>query len=84
MYFNLPFWIKADCVERAIKTAGGPKLAFQDKGTIFPFRKRSLGPAPPTPPLTTEKLYAMQIIYGNNTGPFQSSVPMNWTTPDSS
>lgn len=80
VYFNLPFFIKSGCVERAIVSAGGPKLSCQGKGTEFPFPKRALGPALPPPELTTEKLHALQIIYGNDTSSFQSYVPMNWTT----
>ena len=85
-YFDLPFFIKAGCVERAIVSAGGPKLSCQGQGTHFPFRKRSQdqrAPAAlPVPPLTEDKLYALEIIYGNNTGSYQPYVPMNWTAPN--
>ncbi|KAI1123371.1 hypothetical protein F5Y10DRAFT_286254 [Nemania abortiva] len=41
VYFNLPFFIKAGCVERAIVSAGGPKLQceYRDLG----FEKESKG-----------------------------------------
>ena len=90
VYFNLPFFIKAGCVERASVSAGGPQLSCQGQGTEFPFPKRSLGPraaanaALPVPQLAAEKLHALQIIYRNNTGSYQSYVPMNWTAPNSS
>lgn len=32
VYFNLPFWMKAGCVERAIASAGGPKIQCQGQG----------------------------------------------------
>ncbi|OKL55218.1 hypothetical protein UA08_09514 [Talaromyces atroroseus] len=90
VYFDLPFFIKSGCVERAIVSAGGPKLSCKGQGTDFPLHKRSLderasnasGPVPL--PLTDAKLYALGIVYGNNTGSFQQYVPMNWTESGSS
>ena len=37
-WFNLPFFMKDGCVERAVKSAGGPKLGCDDQG----FGKRDL------------------------------------------
>jgi len=31
-YFNLPFWIKDGCIERAIVSAGGPKISCKGHG----------------------------------------------------
>lgn len=56
-WFNLPFFIKEGCVERAIKSAGGPKLAcdpsglgkraFDDGSTSQPKQRRAgTNPAP--------------------------------------
>ncbi|RMZ84417.1 hypothetical protein DV738_g462, partial [Chaetothyriales sp. CBS 135597] len=42
-YFNLPFIMKSGCVERAIVSAGGPKLSCVFEGYDFLLRKRSVG-----------------------------------------
>jgi len=40
VYFNLPYFIKAGCVERAIKSAGGPAIQCQRQDGDGPARKR--------------------------------------------
>lgn len=40
VYFNLPFFIKAGCVERAIVSAGGPKISCQGGGIGLKSRRR--------------------------------------------
>jgi hypothetical protein len=89
VYFDLPLFFKAGCVERAIATAGGPHLQCQRQ--FAEASKRSLGlhaaaaAAPSHSQLTDDELriYALRIIYGNNTDPHQPYVPMNWTALDS-
>ncbi|KAL4778141.1 hypothetical protein BJX76DRAFT_352835 [Aspergillus varians] len=50
-YFNLPFLMKSGCVERAIVSAGGPKLSceYQGHASVFANVKRSMEIDPPTP-----------------------------------
>ncbi|KAJ9293520.1 CAZyme family GH18 [Paecilomyces variotii] len=48
-YFNLPFIMKAGCVERAIVSAGGPKLSCEFQGYDFFKKKRSAAIDPPPP-----------------------------------
>jgi chitinase len=40
VYFNLPFFMKAGCVERAIVSAGGPKISCQGGGIGLKSRRR--------------------------------------------
>ena len=57
-YFNLPFIIKSGCVERAIVSAGGPKLSckFQDlEDDFLKAKKRSL-------PIDAPPLVKRQIV----------------------
>jgi chitinase len=47
-YFNLPFIMKAGCVERAIVSAGGPKLSCKYQGSASILNgKRSMKIDPP-------------------------------------
>ncbi|KAI8966243.1 class 5 chitinase 1 [Daldinia sp. FL1419] len=45
VYFNLPFWIKDGCVERAIVSAGGPKLGCKGHGLDIKGRGWRIGGA---------------------------------------
>ncbi|KAI0122362.1 class 5 chitinase 1 [Daldinia grandis] len=45
VYFYLPFFIKAGCVERAIVSAGGPKLQCKGQGLDIKKRSRQIGGA---------------------------------------
>jgi hypothetical protein len=52
VYFNLPFFFKSGCVERAIVSAGGPKISCPFTGynigvAFLPAKKRSLSIDPP-------------------------------------
>lgn len=40
VYFNLPFFIKDGCVERAIVSAGGPKIQCKSGDSLFGDRRR--------------------------------------------
>lgn len=46
-YFYLPYFIKSGCVERAIVSAGGPKLSCKYQGTMADDRRRRLGKREP-------------------------------------
>ena len=41
VYFNIDFFIKAGCIERAIVSAGGPKLSCQGQGGVVKLKDRS-------------------------------------------
>ncbi|KAH7120731.1 class V chitinase Chi100 [Dactylonectria macrodidyma] len=81
VYFDLPTLIKAGCVERAIMSAGGPKLSCQGKGVTFDIDKVSGGDedslAPAVPALTQEKLDELVKVYGNHSDTAQAYVPMD-------
>ncbi|KAF1971118.1 class V chitinase Chi100 [Bimuria novae-zelandiae CBS 107.79] len=64
VYFNLPFFIKAGCVERAIVSAGGPKISC-DKGGICGVGKKKAN-APAMPVYTEEEMEEFKMTYGNN------------------
>lgn len=55
-YFQLPFFMKSGCVERAIVSAGGPKLACNFEGYDFILKKRSGGMSPPPLPMRKRQL----------------------------
>ncbi|RDW81617.1 class V chitinase Chi100 [Aspergillus mulundensis] len=53
VWFNLPLLMKSGCVERAIVSAGGPKLSCRFEGFDFPIigkRSPAVGIDPPPPP----------------------------------
>lgn len=72
VYFNLPFFINGGCVERAIVSAGGPKISCKGQG----FGKRSGVAAPPV--FTAEEKEAYESFYANATT-WYPYVPMVWT-----
>ncbi|KAM5439760.1 putative chitinase [Microsporum ferrugineum] len=92
-YFNLPFFIKDGCVERAIVSAGGPKISC--KGHSIFERKRSgvnsrasVGArarvrANAVPPhYSDEQVKEFERIYAHNTS-YRSYSPLNWATDTS-
>lgn len=87
VHFNLPTIIKAGCVERAIVSAGGPKISCVGMGTIGGLKRDTHGPleergielveASYVPP-TAEQLEALQAAYANITG-VEPYIPMDWS-----
>ncbi|KAL4898449.1 hypothetical protein BDV59DRAFT_197356 [Aspergillus ambiguus] len=63
-YFNLPFIMKSGCVERAIVSAGGPKLSckFQDYDFFLKKRSAAIHPPPPAPPPSSSTLHRRDLI----------------------
>ncbi|KAK4197626.1 family 18 putative glycoside hydrolase [Triangularia verruculosa] len=55
-YFQLPFLMKSGCVERAIVSAGGPKLSCKFEGYDFILKKRSGGMSPAPLPMRRRQL----------------------------
>ncbi|KAK0385664.1 hypothetical protein NLU13_6841 [Sarocladium strictum] len=80
--FDLPTLIKAGCVQRAIVSAGGPKLSCQGKGNTFrveePGSAEVKNAAPPVSGLTEEKLGELVKVYGNHSDERRAYVPMDW------
>lgn len=75
VYFNLPFFIKDGCVERAIVSAGGPKISCQGQG----FSKRaSIGGPGVRPSYTDEEIRSFEDFYANATT-YYPYVPMDWS-----
>ncbi|KAJ9318482.1 CAZyme family GH18 [Paecilomyces variotii] len=62
-YFNLPFIMKSGCVERAIVSAGGPKLSceFQDYDFLLK-KKRSAAIDPPPPAPSWSTLHRRDLV----------------------
>ena len=87
VHFNLPTIIKAGCVERAIVSAGGPKISCKGMGVTTKLKRDPHGPleerdielveASYVPP-TAAHLEALQAAYANVTGA-EPYVPMNWS-----
>lgn len=72
VYFTLPFLIKAGCVERAIVSAGGPKLSCVDGGVGPPIKRRAVEArddskkqlsTPVFPPFSEEVLQQCLVFY---------------------
>lgn len=94
VWFNLPLFIKAGCVERAIVSAGGPQLSCIGQGVGFAQSKRELdvGKAakllPSTPPNATRPIpevpspaphpFTPSYTYGS-TPLSESYEPLWWT-----
>ncbi|ELR06921.1 hypothetical protein GMDG_02291 [Pseudogymnoascus destructans 20631-21] len=98
-YFNLPFLIKTGCVERAIVSAGGPKLSCQyqdhtyDKRDVPASVLPSLRPETVTPNYTYSTTFTSAPAYTPMTwgpvpipgsGPKSTSVSSTTTTTTSS
>lgn len=87
VYFYLPIAIKAGCVERAIVSAGGPKISCVGGGAA----KRSLIGREPTRegpkflPMTDDQRAALISVYGNTTTDDISAqyAPMDWAAANS-
>jgi hypothetical protein len=90
VYFNIDLFIKPGCIERAIVSAGGPKISCDYKGEQGNFKLKmrdgdgdgdGLSPSggPGLPPyFTEEQTAALESHYGITTN-FAPYVPMNWT-----
>lgn len=61
-YFNLPFLMKDGCVERAIVSAGGPKLSCEFQDYDFFKKKRSAAIDPPPPAPSLSRLHRRDLI----------------------
>ncbi|KAI1131231.1 class V chitinase Chi100 [Nemania abortiva] len=91
VFFNLPFFIKDGCVERAIVSAGGPKIsckgasAFDSKRDVRLLDSRASRmnlTAPVDPPYTPEQLTEFNAFYKDMqpTVADHSYVPMVWSS----
>jgi chitinase len=79
--FDLPTIIKAGCVERAIVSAGGPKISCQGQGVEGGLRRRSdetrhSSPGPRV--LTEEEKLTLVHLYGNHSMEHNTYTPMDW------
>ncbi|PNY28158.1 Class V chitinase Chi100 [Tolypocladium capitatum] len=80
VYFNLPYFIKDGCVERAIVSAGGPKIQCVGHGITIralEARKQDMSAAHP-PSFTPEEMQAYKEFYSNDTA-FCRYSPMDWS-----
>lgn len=81
VYFDLSFFIKSGCVERAIVSAGGPKLSCVGRGSDSK-RNNEVASGATEPvylPATAADLQILQETYGNATkGEGETYVPMDW------
>lgn len=75
VYFNLPFFIKDGCVERAIVSAAGPQISCQGQGLAKRTQAAAMG-APPS--YTHQQIKAFEEFYSNATT-YYPYVPMVWT-----
>jgi hypothetical protein len=76
-YFNLPFFMKSGCVERAIVSADGPKLSCEFKGydigvAELPPKKRSLSIDPP--PLRKREITTASAVLPTRTTTDESTI----------
>jgi len=84
VYFNIDFFFKAGCIERAIISAGGPKIACQDRG--IGIRKKYLFPGaqetgtPSLSHISDEDREAARILYVNGTASHNAYTRMNWAS----
>lgn len=72
-YFDLPFFIKSGCVERAIVSAGGPKLSCSFQGYIFPPPKKRQETTE-----TTSLSYTPSYSYSSSYSSIPLYTPMTW------
>ncbi|KAL7946919.1 class V chitinase Chi100 [Trichoderma barbatum] len=77
-YFNLPFSIKDGCVERAIVSAGGPKIDQAGRKRSLSARGRVRAEAVP-PSYSDEQIREFKEFYSQNKT-FHSYSPINWRT----
>lgn len=92
--FDLPFFIKDGCVERAIVSAGGPKISCQGQGTeVFSKKREELeqrrkaaraNTGPTHHSLTQEQLDYLASYYGTADSANHSYVPMDWSSASAS
>ena len=79
--FNIDFFIKAGCVERAIVSAGGPKISCQSQGggVSLKLKARSDNGGPGIPPTySEEEIEAFQSYYAGLNETYTQYTPMNW------
>lgn len=79
VYFNIDFFIKAGCIERAIVSAGGPTISCRGQG----LGKRTLGlegraGGGPPPTYSEEELLAFESYYASLNETYSPYVPMSW------
>lgn len=68
VYFNLPFFIKSGCVERAIVSAGGPKISCKGSGVRgkgLVKREQAIEEDAVAPVFSDEERLALQNFYAN-------------------
>ncbi len=73
-YFNLPFIIKSGCVERAIVSAGGPKLSCQYLGHTYDKRDTPASVPPSLLPETVTPNYTYSTTFTSA----PAYTPMTW------
>lgn len=89
-YFNLPFFMKAGCVERAIVSAGGPKISCEGQG--LDVKKRNAGTKRASlamraqiksnaipPVFSEEQIEGFKDFYAVNST-YQTYVPQSWSS----
>jgi chitinase len=90
VYFNLPFFMKAGCVERAIVSAGGPKISCKGQGVDVKKRKveakrtslamRGQVEMNAVPPVfSQEQIAEFKEFYAVNST-YQAYVPQSWSS----
>ena len=81
VYFNIDFFIKAGCIERAIVSAGGPKLSCQGRGEVAKLKSRSADGGPGIAPTYSEgETEAFQSYYAGLSETYSLYTPMSWAT----
>lgn len=88
VHFFLPTIIRGGCVERAIVSAGGPKISCVAKGIIGGLKRDTREEleertiefmADQYLPPTEEQVQVLRSVYGNVTQAAEPYAPMNWS-----
>jgi chitinase len=78
---NLPFFIADGCVERAIVSAGGPKISCQGQGLDvrkrFKETRAQVTASPSRPSISDEERRVFESFYGNATA-YHQYMTMDW------
>ena len=78
VYFNLPFFIKSGCVERAIASAGGPQISCQAQGLDIKKRLREKRSAVAVPASRLPVSSTPSYTYTSSATSRPTYVPMTW------
>lgn len=82
VHFHIDFFIKSGCIERAIVSAGVPKISCAGGGVVVKPRKAEIE-GPTYLPMSAEEEKTAISVYGNATA-HSEYIPMDWSVGNSS